>query len=91
MVERTPRTAAAMGLSELVRPSVDDPWRDTIHVGLVIPLQGPAGIFGPSCEASASLAVEEVNTVAVCSGGRCGWFPSTAVGLRSKWRTKWTA
>ncbi len=62
MVKRTPRTAPAMGLSEPVRPSVDDPWRDTIHVGLVIPLQGPAGIFGPSCEASASLAVEEVNT-----------------------------
>lgn len=62
MVERTPRTAPALVLSEPVRPSADDPWRDTVHVGLVIPLQGPAGIFGPSCEASASLAVEEFNT-----------------------------
>jgi ABC-type branched-subunit amino acid transport system substrate-binding protein len=31
-------------------------------MALVIPLQGPAGIFGPSCESCASLAVEEINT-----------------------------
>jgi ABC-type branched-subunit amino acid transport system substrate-binding protein len=30
-------------------------------VALVIPLRGPAGIFGPSCELSAQLAVEELN------------------------------
>ena len=35
--------------------------RETLEVGLVVPLQGPAGIFGPSCEASAQLAVEEIN------------------------------
>lgn len=33
----------------------------TIDLGLVIPLQGPAGIFGPSCEACARLAAEELN------------------------------
>jgi urea transport system substrate-binding protein len=32
-----------------------------IKLGLVIPLQGPAGIFGPSCEACAQLAAEELN------------------------------
>ncbi|HWE92175.1 MAG TPA: substrate-binding domain-containing protein [Pseudonocardiaceae bacterium] len=33
-----------------------------LNVALVIPLQGPAGIFGPSCELCAQLAAEEVNT-----------------------------
>ncbi len=33
----------------------------TLRLGLVIPLQGPAGIFGPSCEACAELAAEEFN------------------------------
>lgn len=32
-----------------------------LAVALVVPLQGPAGIFGPSCELCAQLAVEEVN------------------------------
>jgi urea transport system substrate-binding protein len=35
--------------------------RDALDVALVIPLQGPAGIFGPSCECCAQLAAEEVN------------------------------
>jgi urea transport system substrate-binding protein len=34
----------------------------TLVVALVVPLQGPAGVFGPSCELSAQLAVEELNT-----------------------------
>lgn len=46
---------------EALRPLADGPWGDTLQVGLVIPLQGPAGILGPSCEASAALAVEEIN------------------------------
>jgi len=33
----------------------------TIDLALVIPLQGSAGIFGPSCELCAQLAVEEAN------------------------------
>ncbi len=37
--------------------SADRPYR----VGLVIPLQGPAGIFGPSCEAVVEMAAAEVN------------------------------
>lgn len=32
-----------------------------INVGLVVPLHGSAGIFGPSCEACADLAVAEIN------------------------------
>lgn len=30
-------------------------------MALVVPLQGPAGIFGPSCESCAALAMEEIN------------------------------
>ncbi|WP_131194804.1 substrate-binding domain-containing protein [Lichenihabitans psoromatis] len=33
----------------------------SIKVGLLIPMQGAAGIWGPSCEASARLAVAELN------------------------------
>ncbi|WP_020497884.1 substrate-binding domain-containing protein [Sciscionella marina] len=39
-------------------------WR----VAMVIPLQGPAGLFGPSCEAITELAVAELNA----SGGILG-------------------
>jgi urea transport system substrate-binding protein len=35
--------------------------RGTFTTGLVVPIQGPAGIFGPSCELCAQLAMEEVN------------------------------
>ncbi|RKT56100.1 substrate-binding domain-containing protein [Saccharothrix australiensis] len=35
-----------------------EPWR----VAVVIPLQGPAGLFGPSCEAITELAVHELNS-----------------------------
>lgn len=31
-------------------------------MALVVPLQGPAGIFGPSCESCGTLAMEEINT-----------------------------
>ncbi|MFI6504194.1 substrate-binding domain-containing protein [Nonomuraea typhae] len=34
---------------------------ETLAVALVIPLQGPAGIFGPSCELCARLAADEIN------------------------------
>jgi ABC-type branched-subunit amino acid transport system substrate-binding protein len=34
---------------------------ETVGVALVVPLQGPAGIFGPSAELCAQLAAEEVN------------------------------
>jgi urea transport system substrate-binding protein len=34
---------------------------DTWRVAMVIPLQGPAGLFGPSCEAISQLAVHELN------------------------------
>ncbi|MBW4818845.1 ABC transporter substrate-binding protein, partial [Rhodococcus qingshengii] len=32
-----------------------------LNVGLVVPESGPAGIFGPSCFASAELAIDEIN------------------------------
>lgn len=35
--------------------------RDTWRIAMVIPLCGPAGLFGPSCEAIAELAAYELN------------------------------
>ena len=35
--------------------------RSAVTVALVYPMQGPAGIFGPTCELCAQLAAEEVN------------------------------
>ena len=62
MVEPTVRLAPAEAVgNRLARPQADDAWHETLQVGLVIPLQGPAGMFGPSCEASADLAVQEIN------------------------------
>src|SRR5687767_2673619 len=34
---------------------------NVLNMALVVPLHGPAGIFGPSCESCATLAMEEVN------------------------------
>lgn len=41
---------------------------DLLKIGLAIPLQGPAGLFAPSCEAAAELAVSQLNA----GGGICG-------------------
>ena len=38
---------------------------EVARVGLVVPLQGPAGIFGPSCEAVAATAVRSINDAGV--------------------------
>ncbi|BBF98825.1 MULTISPECIES: substrate-binding domain-containing protein [Pseudonocardia] len=35
--------------------------RDALTMALVVPLQGPAGIFGPSCESCGTLAMEQTN------------------------------
>jgi ABC-type branched-subunit amino acid transport system substrate-binding protein len=35
--------------------------RTVLNVALVFPMQGPAGIFGPSCELCAQLAAEQIN------------------------------
>lgn len=46
-------------------------WRaagSTLAIGLVFPLHGPGGVFGPSCELCAQLAVEEINA----AGGLLG-------------------
>jgi hypothetical protein len=34
---------------------------DVIDIAFVVPESGPSGIFGPSCRASARLAVSELN------------------------------
>ncbi len=44
-----------------VRPRRSTTRRLTFDVALVVPLQGPAGVIGPSCELCAQLAAEEVN------------------------------
>ncbi|MEV5902832.1 substrate-binding domain-containing protein [Streptomyces sp. NPDC052127] len=38
--------------------TVDD---STLNIALVYPMQGPAGVFGPTCETCARLAAEEIN------------------------------
>jgi urea transport system substrate-binding protein len=38
---------------------------EVARVGLVVPLQGPAGLFGPSCEAVAATAVRSINDAGV--------------------------
>ncbi len=35
--------------------------RGTVDVAFVVPRNGPAGLYGPSCEACGTLAVEEIN------------------------------
>ncbi|WP_433502715.1 substrate-binding domain-containing protein [Pseudonocardia halophobica] len=35
---------------------------ESLDVAFVVPLSGPAGIFGPSCEACGELAVDEINS-----------------------------
>ncbi|GFJ88076.1 substrate-binding domain-containing protein [Phytohabitans rumicis] len=35
--------------------------RAVVNIALVYPMQGPAGMFGPTCELCARLAVEEIN------------------------------
>src|ERR1700748_3990 len=34
---------------------------DRLRIAFLIPLSGPAGLWGPSCQASAELASQEVN------------------------------
>jgi urea transport system substrate-binding protein len=48
-----------VALQHLTVPPTREP--DVLNMALVIPLQGPAGIFGPSCESCAALAMEEIN------------------------------
>lgn len=52
---------SATGALERARSAV---WR----LGMVVPLQGPAGLFGPSCEAISELAARDLNN----SGGVLG-------------------
>ncbi|MFI2533565.1 ABC transporter substrate-binding protein, partial [Rhodococcus erythropolis] len=52
---------SATGALERARSAV---WR----LGMVLPLQGPAGLFGPSCEAISELAARDLNN----SGGVLG-------------------
>jgi urea transport system substrate-binding protein len=43
------------------RRSEAGPDRDVLDVAFVVPLDGPAGMFGPSCEACGLLAQEDIN------------------------------
>ncbi|MBO0841999.1 MAG: substrate-binding domain-containing protein [Nocardioides sp.] len=49
------------------RPSRRD---DDLAVALVLPAQGPAGVYGPSCQVSAQLAIEEINATTGVRGRR---------------------
>lgn len=49
--------------------------RETINVALVVPQSGSAGIYGPSCEACAELAIADVNAGAGLLGKRISLIP----------------
>jgi urea transport system substrate-binding protein len=49
-----------------------------LTVALLIPLSGPAGVFGPSCELSARLAVGELNDAGGVLGRRVRLLPVDA-------------
>lgn len=48
---------------------------EELAVALVVPLSGPAGVFGPSCELSARLAVGELNEAGGVLGRRVRLVP----------------
>ena len=54
---------AAAALAGLAPRSLFPPARAaaTLEVGVLIPISGPAGLFGPSSENCTRLAVEEIN------------------------------
>lgn len=58
----------------LGNPSVG-PARETLDVALVVPQSGSAGIYGPSCEACAELAIADVNARAGLLGRRIRLVP----------------
>lgn len=53
-------------------------------VALVLPLHGPAGMFGPTCESCAQLAAEEVNRAGGVLGRELRLLPVDGGGPRVK-------
>lgn len=49
--------------------------RATIDIALVIPRSGSAGIYGPSCEACAELAIAELNATTGLLGKQVRLIP----------------
>jgi len=43
---------------------------EALTLALVLPFRGPAGLYGPSCQVSAQLAIEELNAAAGINGRR---------------------
>ena len=58
---------------------------DVLNMALVIPLQGPAGIFGPSCESCGALAMEEINAEGGVLGRELNLVPVDGGSLRRRW------
>ncbi|GIM88915.1 substrate-binding domain-containing protein [Paractinoplanes toevensis] len=56
-------------------PELLDLSTDAVRVALVVPLRGPAGIFGPGAELCAQLAAEEVNTAGGVLGRELALLP----------------
>ena len=50
-----------MNVQSASRDGLESVDPDAIRIGLAIPLQGPGGIFGPSCEAVSELFRQQVN------------------------------
>lgn len=58
-----------------VDTTTDAAARDTLDVALVVPQGGSAGIYGPSCEACAELAIADVNSTTGLLGRRIRLIP----------------
>lgn len=54
-------------------------------VALVVPLRGPAGIFGPSAELCAQLAAEEINRAGGVLGQELRLIPVDGGATRRRW------
>jgi urea transport system substrate-binding protein len=63
----------AVAAERLAVPPARDP--DVLTMALVVPLQGPAGIFGPSCESCALMAMEEINDAGGVLGRELRFVP----------------
>ena len=75
MFDRTPQPKPTPERTPGRGPVLPARARDELTVALVIPLSGPAGVFGPSCELSARLAAGELNEAGGVLGRRVRLLP----------------
>ncbi|WP_348630002.1 ABC transporter substrate-binding protein [Mesorhizobium sp. Pch-S] len=57
-------------------------------IGLLIPLSGPAALFGPSNQGCAELAADEANAAGGVLGRKIKLIPTDAGAAPPKWRNR---